>query len=794
MRRRTVSLSVRAAATTVLLAAGTATTGAAQVPVVAAAVSGPTVYPVRALIKRRLAAPAPMGADALRLSVLSDGSGAKIQIRLLSPGSSAVSGVDSYYAAPPISLDSKGWKTVTLPLAQFAFHSEQSPETDTANPVGSLILALPTIDTLQVSAVAMPTCKVFLDDIAWVSTAGGPADATHAVIDDFETPVRATSPAAWRLTGDHEQLRAAQAGQNRVAAFVKSGQGSLQFVVRCASRDEKQLYGPALLARLKRQSAQPYVVYVRPPFQSIRPDSTPSVKELGALPRLDLTACAGETEPVTFSVFSATDLRNATVKVTGPFVSESKQSQIPAAAISVHVVRLGDGSPAATSADSADSTDASAPVPEVLMKDDRESLMVAGGGPPAVRLAGDPSTDVPAGTSKQFWVTVRVPKNQVGSIYSGSLVFSAPGVKPTALPMRINVLPMQLRTAFLQYGIDLRCRLSPEGAGPGDLVVTPETYAAELTNVRDHGFKIVTIDEPLSTLGQALSLYKQVGLSASGPVVVTAPLRTQEEFQQVEALREGVGLSPEFEIYYRMPSDLLTETLATPAEATAAGTDAPLTPLGAYARAIRKASRSRALVVAPIPSRAMFNALSPVMDNSLFAPIFAATSDYTTSLVATGKREIGNRDYWSWNMALQNPIRNRLLAGYLICRTGQNSSPLYGAFPGPYFSAPGATAAAGRVVYPVRGGVLDTIQWEAVREGIDDVRYYGALKNYIRDLKDRQLRKDATTQADLHLTSLLKKSLWTLSPAEYQATRQGMISQSLKLLTIIRSRTPTYPG
>jgi hypothetical protein len=148
-----------------------------------------------------------------------------------------------------------------------------------------------------------------------------------------------------------------------------------------------------------------------------------------------------------------------------------------------------------------------------------------------------------------------VPKNQVNSIYSGQIVFSAPGVKPTTLPIRINVLPVQLRTAFLQYGVDLRSRLSPDGAAAGDRVVTPEVYAAQLADVRDHGFKIVTISEPVSGLGQALSIYKQAGLALNGPVVINTPLRAQSEIRQVEALRAGAGLIPAFEIYYKMPSE-----------------------------------------------------------------------------------------------------------------------------------------------------------------------------------------------------------------------------------------------
>ncbi len=803
MSRRSLSFPARVAASAACVTAGAASLVIAQPPAIPvsptplptpaastaaapAAVNDVTpAYSVKALVKRRLSAPAPAGVDALRVSVLGDGSGAKVQLRLLSPTSSAVGGVEAYYASAPVVLDYQGWKTVTLPLSEFTFQSDQSPETNSSSASDSLFALLPTINTIQIAVTASPLAKVFVDDLVWATAVSGPTDPPLGVIDDFEAAAAPPSPAAWYPTGDYEQLRAVQAGQNRVAAFVKTGQGSLQLVVRPTSLDEKQLYAPSLITRLKKQATQPYAVYVRPPFQPIRSDSAPSPQEIASPPRLDLIASAGETEPLTFSVFSAADLKNVTVKAVAPFRSESGQSQLPLSAIDVHVVRLGDGRPR---------TDPTLPVPELLMKDDRETLE---GDLPAVRLTGDPLTAIPAGTSKQFWVTVNVPKNQVTSIYSGQIVFSAEGMKPTNIPTRINVLPMQLRTAFLQYGIDLRSRLAAEGATAGEKVITPETYAAQLTNVRDHGFKIVTISDPVATLPQALSLYKQAGLSLSGPVIINTPLRTQEEIQQVEALRAGAELNPAFEIYYRMPSDLTPDKSSpTPPPAAPAQGDAPLTPLGEYVKAVQKGSNSKGLIVAGVDSKATYDSLSSTLAGGAFAPIFAASSDYTSTLVATGKREIRNRDYWSWNLALQSPLRNRLLAGYLLNRTGLNSSPLYGAIVDPFLdtASTGVSGSPSGVFYPVQGGVINTIQWEAVREGIDDVRYYGALKNYIRELKDRQIRKDLTDASDAYVAAVLKKPLWILSPAEYQKTRQGIIDQSLKLLTVIRSNVPGYPG
>jgi hypothetical protein len=732
----------------------------------------------RAVLTRSLAGPAPLGADALRISVLGDKSGAQMRLRLCATNDPD-DDVHAYWMSSVVILDYRGWKTHVLPLSAFTYHSEENPETDAAlSTPGGALAALPGFGFVQIAVTAAPACKVFVDDLAWTRSDAAVTDPPLAMIDDFEEEIGAvgsTIPVGWALGGgDYDQARTATASVNHTRGYVLDGHGSLQLIVQSPCYAEKQLYGTTLATRLRQTLEHPYAVYVRSPFEPILPDSTPSTQELAVAPQLNVTACAGESEPVSFSVYAGARLRNVTVKVVGPFLSESKQSQLPAEAIDVRVVRLGDGQP----------QNGDAPLPALLVKDDRESL----DGPlPTVRLTGDPSTDIRAGASKQFWVTVRVPRNQFDADYMGKLVISAAGVQPTQIPLRVNVLPMTLKTAFLQYGIDLRSRLSADSLDADDRVVNPATYAAELADVRDHGFHIVTIDEPLATLPQAMQLYKDAGLSVDGPVVIRTPLHTKDEVKQVEALRDSLHFGPDFEIYYEIPQDVMTAAMAGSGAATSTS------PLMAYQKEIRAASQ-HALIVAPCCSRAVYASLSPALDSSTLAPVFSSTSDYTSALLTTGKREIANRDYWSWNIALQSPERNRLLAGLLICRTGTNSSPLYGAFPEPYQCAPSTGAGATRVAYLVNGGVIDTIQWEAVREGVDDVRYYGALKHYIRDLKDAHLGKDATDEAERYLAGVMKRPLGSLSPADYEGVRRGVVTESLKLLTILRSKLGDYPG
>jgi hypothetical protein len=348
---------------------------------------------------------------------------------------------------------------------------------------------------------------------------------------------------------------------------------------------------------------------------------------------------------------------------------------------------------------------------------------------------------------------------------------------------------MRLRTAFFQYGIDFRARLGAQEAAPGEPVVAPEMFARQLANLRDHGFKFVSLYDTMPALADALRLYREAGLSRTGPVVVMSPVRKKGDVEAIESLRAEIGLGPDFDLYYGVP---------------AAPVGALVDPAKEGFTLVRAANR-RALAVAPIVDQASYDALGQALD----VPVYNVSSEYAQRLLATGLRQNPKRDWWSWNIAQENPLMNRLYAGYLLYRTGLGGSPLYGAFPGPYQYAPGgdpfnetaASPAGGEraprpqmTTYPARDGVIDTLQWEAAREGVDDVRYLTNLKTYLRDLKDLEIYKDATDQAEAFLQKAMTRPLAALPPGELQTIRRGIADQALKLLTILRNNTtPRYP-
>jgi hypothetical protein len=124
--------------------------------------------------------------------------------------------------------------------------------------------------------------------------------------------------------------------------------------------------------------------------------------------------------------------------------------------------------------------------------------------------------------------------------------------------------------------------------------------------------------------------------------------------------------------------------------------------------------------------------------------------------------------YWQpWE---QKPNQNRILAGFFLSASG-----LDGAFPVNYvphrgeksndvfndFDNPQGDYRDAMTVYPGLDGPIPTTQWEAYREGIDDLRYVETLRLHLKSLPSGSSKK---TRIEGELSQLLATYLY---PSDY---------------------------
>ena len=397
------------------------------------------------------------------------------------------------------------------------------------------------------------------------------------------------------------------------------------------------------------------------------------------------------------------------------------------------------------------------------MKDDRAPL--AGAYTPA-RLTGPAVCDIPADTSKQFWLTFAVPRGTPHGSYIGRLVVSGRGMTPFTVRAVLNVLPLRLLSPAKQYGIDLRSRLDPPPAtlpSPDgrDLVtdfVSKDTLDRQLADIYAHGFTIASLYDSPATLWNAVNEYRAYGLATPYNLY-----KGDGDPQAVEKAR-GDHQAPAL-TYYTAPEP----------NAAALSRMAPLSKAG-----IPNATY--------IPRQADFQALSADTDIA----VYNRDSEYPQQLLRTkGQRVSMTRDWWYWPAAGTDPQTNRVDTGLLLWR-----SNLYGAFLPDYQTAFGtdpydeaSTGAAPSkaafrplmLTYPVRDGVLDTLRWEACREGVTDVRYLTTMYAALRECKDDHIAKARVAEAEGYVKTFLDKPLANLPEAQLDGFRTQIANYAIQL-------------
>jgi hypothetical protein len=70
------------------------------------------------------------------------------------------------------------------------------------------------------------------------------------------------------------------------------------------------------------------------------------------------------------------------------------------------------------------------------------------------------------------------------------------------------------------------------------------------------------------------------------------------------------------------------------------------------------------------------------------------------------------------------------------------------------------------LTYPTQNGVIDTVQWESIREGINDVRYLTTFYTALRECKDAKVDLVEVAKAETEITSFLDRAFWLMLDRE----------------------------
>jgi hypothetical protein len=383
---------------------------------------------------------------------------------------------------------------------------------------------------------------------------------------------------------------------------------------------------------------------------------------------------------------------------------------------------------------------------ELLLRDDalvrvderRNRLRSAGtylpcSGQTSVRLKGarpmDAATlqpvDLPAGTSREFVLTVRVPTGTRAGAYEAVVTFlCAQGT--STLPLRVAVRPFDLEPSRLTYSLYYRGRLSDDGKPTvASDTKSARQYRCEIADMRDHGVLCPANYQGLGDLRRALRIRRTEGLPSGGFYTLAAGHSPKE-------VRRWMHLCREFgydEVYFYGADEAEGEALLAQR---------------ADWQGVQRAG-GRTFVATYKRSRAY-----ETMGSLLNLAVVSGMPDAET---AKAWHCVGSQcfAYLCPQVGVERPEVYRRNFGLVLWKAGYDGAMDYAyqhAFHHVWNDFDDRDYRDHVFAYPTINGVVGTLQWEGFREAVDDVRYVTTLEKAMAEAPDQGLAQQAQAWLD----------------------------------------------
>ena len=349
--------------------------------------------------------------------------------------------------------------------------------------------------------------------------------------------------------------------------------------------------------------------------------------------------------------------------------------------------------------------------------------------------------DIPAGQVRQFWITVHVPDDAVPGAYEGELTARCKGSNDVELPIRLTVHPFKLARSVVEQSMYYRGQLSgsdvPVIDRRGDKKNETQ-YAAELRDLVAHGVTSPLVYQgsaDMDLMRRALELRREAGVSTDrfyycawgvGPKDVGDS--TRRVLGDLKELAREFGYR---EFYNYGPDE--------PTAKRARESIAPWRFVHELGWKTYLACNALKDSTGKVQAE-LWHELRGSVD--LFV-----IGDAPSAALAQTLRDAGCEVYSYANpqCGIEEPETYRRNYGLLLWKAGYSGAMDYAYQHGVGssdtmwndFDAAGLTHPYRDHVmaYPTSDGVVDTLQWEGYREGVDDLRYLSTLLQTISEAK-----------------------------------------------------------
>ena len=492
---------------------------------------------------------------------------------------------------------------------------------------------------------------------------------------------------------------------------------------------------------------------------------------------LSASACAGETESLTFVLYAfgpVQDIRVEASDLTG------EKAVIPSRSVDLRVVKYWYQAGRELSRHMEKPTGPLL-VPELLLKDDslivvdREAKRNFMRTPQGLVDISDPKADLSglaprdrkelqpfdlqAGELKQIWVNIKVPVGTAVGSYRGSITVKPPNAPQIHLPLTLEVYPFTLLPPVIEYSIFYRGVLSRDGLPHISTrkvqQLSEEQYLAQMKNLLDHGVVSATSYQSRAPLfRREMELRARAGLP-KGSIYTYNPATNREQSKE-ELDRLQAEIRPWVQ-YARDEGYSELYIFAHPDEPGVEEAKAEV----ASAKAARAVGAKLFTAIGP----GIYEEVARVIDLSKILDLFVVAGPPKAEM-ATAIHRGGGRImcYANPQVGMEEPRTYRRNYGIVLWKAGYDGTMNYAyqhAFGhewNDWDDPDGTTSGEGHrdhmFAYSTMDGVIDTVQWEGFREAVDDVRYISTLLAAIKKAKKKEKKKKLAMAAEKWLSEL----------------------------------------
>lgn len=363
-----------------------------------------------------------------------------------------------------------------------------------------------------------------------------------------------------------------------------------------------------------------------------------------------------------------------------------------------------------------------------------------------------PSLELPAGSPRLFWVTVRVPTGSDPGLYAGTVTVAHAGETLARLDLVLDVLPIRLEEPPFALGLNY--------TNPRD----PEALGEHLTDMREHGmtavaplhgFHLPVDDDDTSDLGAFIEAYQAAGFTQ--PLFfATAMLLSYERLPGYGPIDSKRFQQKYLEVMRRWYRETKTRDQLTLFSIGDEYTNRGL-------EGVRQGARLARLVFEELSEIAVTSDMNGYREVMEMAPYLGVAA------FNNGWDGIDNHNHGRTlvNAAFIAELRREAGAIPWFVNTGSGRFPF-----GLFFWRMSKLGVRGKVewyynlgqnrrgslVHLEEGSLRPTLDYERSREGIDDLKYLLALERRIDEARAKRTAS-AETSAALSMLERLEESV-----------------------------------